>query len=227
MKCYHCGKKMSDGTRYCVHCGKAQRVTCEMIRAARSGDQEAYTDLYECTMGAVRGTVRKIIKDSDIAMDIVQDSYMQAFQKMDTLQDPQKFCAWVCAIAHNLAVNWLRKKREITFTELAGPDGDFSFEAEDEDARRMPEYCAEQEEISGILCRMLTELPEEQQIVMILYCRDQYTEREIAEILKIPVNTVKSRKAYAQRKLRRQAGMLEGFAPQTSRGHVPCGAAAA
>ena len=69
--------------------------TAELIRKAASGDQDAITELYELTYSNVYKTVKSMIADESTALDILQDSYVKAFQSLAQLDSPENFGAWL------------------------------------------------------------------------------------------------------------------------------------
>ena len=69
-------------------------------------------------------TIRSVIRDDDTALDVLQDSYLKAFRRLDQLGDPSKFRAWVKSIARNQAVDVLRQKAAIPFSALESDGAD-------------------------------------------------------------------------------------------------------
>lgn len=82
------------------------RYTQEQITAAIHGDETALRFLYESTQDRVTQTVRSMIRDEDAVLDIVQDSFVKAFQNLDKLEKPEYFFAWMRRIASNTALNY-------------------------------------------------------------------------------------------------------------------------
>lgn len=110
MYCTFCGKQIADDAAACPYCGKPD-VPAELVAAARAGDQDAVSALYEKTYSKVYYTVKSMIKDEDAVFDIVQDTYIKAFAHLDSFQGDTKFLPWVQQIAANTARDWLKKKR--------------------------------------------------------------------------------------------------------------------
>ena len=113
MICYNCKKVIPDGWKFCTFCGQPQGFDRDLIRAAAEGNEGALTELYNRTYNGVYHTVRFLIKDEDTALDIIQDSYLKGFRALNTLEDPDKFGAWIRRIAHNRAVDHLRSTKPV------------------------------------------------------------------------------------------------------------------
>lgn len=75
----------------------------ELVAAARTGDQDAISSLYEKTYSKIYYTVKSMIKDEDAVFDILQDTYIKAFNHLDSFQGDTKFLPWVRQIAANAA----------------------------------------------------------------------------------------------------------------------------
>lgn len=76
-------------------------------------DQEALTEIYKISSPAVYKTIRVLIKDEDTVYDILQDTYVKAFTRLNQLQNPDKLIPWLKMIANNLAKDWLKKSKPV------------------------------------------------------------------------------------------------------------------
>ena len=209
MKCYACKEKIPEGSRFCPKCGKPQFIDQKLIDAANAGDQEAITDLYVRTRPSVYSTVKFLVKDEDTTQDILQDSYIKAFDSLAQLQDAEKFEPWIRRIAHNRAVDYLRKVKPVTFSAMVPDDSDEVLEFEDKRPESLPEVVIDRNETSRLLNEILYSLPEEQRIVVSLYYYEQLSVKEIASELGIPEATVKSRLLYGRKKIEEKVKALE------------------
>ena len=197
-----------------------EHIDANLVRRGAAGDQAALTVLYEKTHSGVWYCIKALIKDEDTALDVLQDSYLKAFGSLDQLQEPARFDAWICQIAHNRALDVLRQKRLISFSELETDEDSPLYEAEDTRAEHLPEVVVEQKETTRLLNEILDALPEEQRVVISLFYYDQLSVAEIAEELNVSENTVKSRLNYGRKKvetgvraLEKKGTKLYGLAP--------------
>lgn len=209
MKCYQCGTNLSEGTKSCPVCGKNQIFTPMLLQAAMNGDQEAISQLYNRTYNAVYQTVKSMIRDEDTVLDILQDSYVKAFQNMAQLRASEMFPAWMKQIAGNTAKDWLKRKKPILFTELENEDGEMMLDFEDDRTDNLPEEVMDQKETARLVGEILDSLSEEQRVVVGLFYYQQLSVKEIAEMLDCSENTVKSRLNYARKKIKLEVEDLE------------------
>lgn len=87
----------------------------QAVALAKAGKEEGFQFLYESTYKNKYYLALKYLKDEQAAQDILQDAYIKAFDKLDTLQNPETFPAWFGVIVGNLAKNRLQKKSVIVF----------------------------------------------------------------------------------------------------------------
>ncbi len=187
--------------------GKSKNA--ELVLAAKAGSQEAMTELYGMSYNAVYNTVRFLIRDEDTAQDILQDSYIKAFRSLDQLREADSFSAWVKRIAHNRAVDYLRKTTPVSLSSLTVGDGEEEIELEDVRPENLPDVSLDRKETARLLGEILDSLPQEQLACISLFYYDQLSVRAIAEELGIPEATVKSRLQYGRKKIETQVKDLE------------------
>ena len=209
MKCRRCGKEIQAEAAFCPSCGASQAFTAELIRRAGENDPAAIEELYERTYGSVYATVRALVKDEDTALDILQDSYLKAFRSLDRLQEPEKFQAWIKRIAHNRAVDVLRQRKELTFSDLETEGTNAPLDFEDDRPDRLPEVSLDRQETVRLLGEILDSLPADQRTAVSLFYYEQLSVREIAEELEVSENTVKSRLNYGRKKIEAKVRELE------------------
>ena len=209
MKCYQCSTSIPDDAAVCPKCGAAQGFSAELVRRAAENDQDAVAELYNRTYGSVYAAVRAMVSDEDTALDILQDSYLKAFRSLDQLEDPSRFRSWVKRIAHNKALDELRKTKVLTFSDLESDDSDDPIEFEDSNETHLPEAVIDRQETTRLMNGILDSLPADQRTVITMFYYEQYSVREIAEELGVSENTVKSRLNYGRKKVETQVRALE------------------
>ena len=195
----------------------------ETLLAAKAGSQEAFERLYQDTCDRNYYIALKMAGQEQDAMDILQDAYVKIFQKLDTFRytGDQSFASWTGKVVSNTALDFLRKKRPIFFSEMQEDDGP-DFDLEDEAAERQPEMAFDRKETARIVQELLECLSEEQRICVIFRYVRQMKISEIAAELECSENTVKSRLNYAKRHLlskretlEKKGVVLRGIAPFT------------
>lgn len=183
-----------------------------MISLALSGRQEGYDQLYQATYKEKYFIARKYMGNDADASDVLQDAYVQAFSKLDTLREPDKFPGWLGRIVANTAKNALKKKKMLLFTELEKEDdkGEIvELMLEDTNTERQPEVAYTEKETQEMVQAMIDSLPAEQRMCILMFHLQEMSIREIAEIMKCSENTVKSRLNYGRREIKKQAEQLQ------------------
>lgn len=208
MKCFKCGAKLEADSKLCPKCGEPQGFSLDLIENAKKGNQNAITELYNRTYNNVYFTVKALIKSEDTILDIVQDSYVKGFKNLSQLQDPDKFRAWIKRIAHNSAVDYLRKTKPVMFSTMSTEDDSF-IEFEDDRTENLPEVVIDQKETTRLVKEILDSLSDEQRLVVGMFYYEQMSVKEIAQTLGISENTVKSRLSYGRKKIEMQVKELE------------------
>jgi len=87
------------------------------VRRAQAGDLEAFGQLVGATQAMARGVALRVLRDSELAKDAVQDAYLRAFRRICDLDDPDLFSSWLRRIVVTVAINLRRSKRR-TFLHL-------------------------------------------------------------------------------------------------------------
>ncbi len=164
-----------------------------------------FESLYNQTIRAVYYIIRRLIKNQHTVEDLVQDSYLKAFKKIDSLEiyTVANFAAWINQIALNNAKDFLKKNKPVLFSDITREE-DVDFEVEDTDTFTQPDESANQEEISEIIQNIMDSLPEDQRLCTFLFYYEDMTIREIATYLELSESTIKSRLKYAKDKIRKK-----------------------
>lgn len=214
MRCVKCGQELPDDANFCRRCGSPTiRNMSYMVQKARENDQEALAEIYKISSPAVYKTIRVLIKDEDTVYDILQDTYVKAFTRLDQLQNPDKLIPWLKMIANNLAKDWLKKSKPVFFTDIYGGEEleDIPFEESIEDVRSElnPEMAMDQQEAKRLVMEILDHLPEDQRVVIGMFYYEEMSVKDIAQTLGVSENTVKSRLSYGRKKIKEQVMDLE------------------
>ncbi len=181
----------------------------ELVQRARTGDQAAYTALYEATHQEIYRTVRAQVRSEELALDIQQDAYVFAFTHLDQLGDPAKFRPWLRSIAVNRTRSVLRKQTPVLFTELETEEGDTVPELPDLSPESSPELSLERKETSRLLRDILDGLTAGQRMLVGLYYYEQQPVGKIAEDLGVSPGTVKTQLSRARKKIETAVKRLE------------------
>ena len=116
MRCNKCGRENRDDVRFCIYCGnkfEEEKEKKDLLKRARNKDQQALAEIYSQSCSAVYRVIRVLVKDEDTVNDLVQDTYVKAFSRLDQLQDEAKLVPWLKMIANNTAKDWLKKCKPV------------------------------------------------------------------------------------------------------------------
>ena len=160
----------------------------ELVLSAKNGNKKAFDKLYELTSNDVWFTCVSLLKDEENAKDIMQETYITAFLKLDTLNDEQKFCGWIISIAVNKCKNKLKGKVEYQIDDEV-----LITEAETDELMLPEEYITKAEKRKVLLQIMEDTLSFNQYQTVLMFYFDEMSISEIAQGLEISEGTVKSR----------------------------------
>lgn len=184
----------------------------DAVEAARNGQEGAYEFLYKQTYVKNSYIARKYLKDDEDAVnDVLQDAYVRAFRNLKQLEDTEKFPGWMSSIVTRTALNELKKKKPVLFSQMGEDESDVDFEdtLEDDRVDGSPELSLDTEETKRLVKEMLDTLSDEQRICILMFYMEEKSIREIAEIIGVSENTVKSRLNYGRKAVKEKVLELE------------------
>ncbi|MDE7363254.1 MAG: sigma-70 family RNA polymerase sigma factor [Oscillospiraceae bacterium] len=174
------------------------------VQAALNGDKNAFDELYKATSRAVYFTCLSLIQNETDAEDITQEVYIAAFEKLATLNDPEKFPAWINRIAVNKCKDFLVKKNAHPEQSI---DDEGSF-GELADENILPEEYVENKEKRRLIMDIIRSgLSDAQYQTVIMFYFNDMSIAEIAEVTDCPEGTVKYRLSTARAKIKQ--GVLD------------------
>lgn len=164
----------------------------ELIRRIRRGDTAAERALYGAHVDRVYRLAYRMTGDGTLAEDLTQDTFIRAFDRLEDFRSDGPFGAWLHRIATSVICSALRKRKRILDFETAR--GDLAHLSGtgpgfDPDLRRR-------------LDRAVTQLDDDQRLVLVMHDVEGYTHQEIAAAMGTPVGTAKARLSRARQKLR-------------------------
>ncbi len=169
----------------------------EQVKRAKTGDRAAYGALVDAYQGMVFATALNITGNYSDAEDVVQDSFLRAFQRLNTLTDPMKFPAWLRTVASRAALQLLRKRRRVPAGTL-----DESVENRAESDTESPAAAYARAEFARILWREVGELPPKTREAILLFYMEGYSVKRAAAYLECSESALKTRLHFGREKLR-------------------------
>lgn len=169
-------------------------VDDKLIEEALRGDQKAFKELVSRHQASVFHIIFRLVRDKELANDLVQETFMKAFSSLKTYRSEYRFSTWLYKIAANSSIDHLRKKR-IRALSLDNPiqtgDGEIGFEVAD--YSHHPEREMVRHEQAASINDAISSLPRKYRQVIIARHQEEKSYEEIADELGVPVGTVKAR----------------------------------
>ena len=169
---------------------KNVEIHTKLIETARKGNQQSMYRLYKLYVQAMYNTCIRMVSNQYDAEDIIQESFVKAFNNLDSFRGDSSFGSWLKRIVINQSISFLRTKKQ-EFTDI---DNLQIVTEEEEDNIPKVDPTMIHESIKA--------LPEKARVVLNLYLLEGYRHKEIAEILDITVSTSKSQYLRAKQLLR-------------------------
>lgn len=178
----------------------------EIVKKAVEKDNAAMEQLYKAYYEDVCFVCKKYGLSEEDVRDIAQDTFIQGFEKLNTLNKPETFPSWIQRIAANKCLNLLKHNKVINVDSIYDDNGEiFDLPA---DGKSTEEIVIDNE-TSRILSDMMSKLPVEQRVTLFMFYYQNYSIKEIAAMYGCPENTVSSRLNYAKKAMRAEAERLE------------------
>ena len=179
-----------------------------LIQRILAGDETAFASLVRKYQKQVHTLAWRKIRDFHIAEDITQETFLQAYQKLETLEDPTRFPRWLYVIADRLCIAWLRKNQRQTEpleeADLSGIETEaYSRFVATEHAEIFAEARRD------LVEKLLAKLKENNRTVITLHYLEGMTYAEIVNFLGVPENTIRSRLRRARQQLKKYEFMIQ------------------
>ena len=179
----------------------------QLILEILSGNDSAFNTLVEKYHKTVHALIWRKVGNFHDAEEITQDVFLQAYNKLSTLRNPNLFAGWLYVIANRLCLNWLRRQKLVT-----QPLQNTSIN--EIEKVTYEQYISEQRESEAIKLRyeivekLLERLPESERRVLELHYLGEMTTKEIGNFLGRPVNTITSQLQRARKRLQGEEAIL-------------------
>lgn len=165
----------------------------QLIQAYAEGDEEAFRALVERYLKPIYNFAYRYAESDGDAADITQDVFVSAWKNIKKFDRNRKFKTWIFAIAKNISLNWIKKKRPALFSAFENESGENSLVESVADPSPLPDELFARAERTEKLSIAIKKLNSNYRTVMLMRYNDHLTFRDIAESLGEPLHTVKSR----------------------------------
>jgi RNA polymerase sigma-70 factor (ECF subfamily) len=176
------------------------RDDSQLIASSVRGDRVAFGELVRRYQDRLYHTVYRLTGNADDAQDVVQDSFLNAFLSLHQFKGDSRFFTWLYRIAVNAAISLKRKHRALLTSDL-GPMA-AGTEPHDQSEASQPGMAMERAEDERLLQTALDALTPEHRAVLVLKDIEGRKYETIADVLGVPIGTVRSRLHRARLELR-------------------------
>jgi RNA polymerase sigma-70 factor, ECF subfamily len=169
------------------------KADLDLVKEVKSGSRSAFSELVRRHQKAIYRLALRFTRDHGTAEDIVQDTFVKGYQKLDTFEERSSFKSWLFRIAINTAKNRLRSQdqsdvdiEDVTIAVDSQVEADFEYK-----------------EIQGFIADVVQKLPERQRTALTLRVFEDMSFQEIAQIMDCPYDTAKANFRHAVLKLKK------------------------
>lgn len=185
----------------------------ELARHSLDGDERAARELVERFRRPVFSLVYRMVQDRELAEDLTQETFVRAFDALESYDPTYKISSWLFKIGHNLTIDHLRKGQLDTVSIHGAPDATSQEEQEAtrvtlESREERPDQYTESQLLGEEIERAVAHLRPDYREAVLLRHVEGYAYDEIAQIMDVPLGTVKTYIHRARKELRRELAHL-------------------
>ena len=179
-----------------------QKTDAELVALARNGEKAAFSHLIKRYQTLALRIAQKMMSRNDIAQELMQEAFLQAYLSLDRLQDDEKFSSWLCGIVINVCRSHIRQQKInfLSFEEIMGGiriDGDI-FRSD----TPSPLKVAQERELYNLVLEAVNSLSPKNRTTVLLFYFEQLTIYKISALLNISVTAIKGRLHKARKQLK-------------------------
>ncbi len=181
----------------------------DLVTTAMTGAEGGFEELVRRYQRPISAYVYRMVGDYESALDLTQEIFMKVYGSLARYRSEFKFSTWIYKIAHNAAVDHLRRTSAREQSLFKGPEGD-QYELPIESGKISPELESERKERRLEIEAVVRTLPTAYRELIILRHAQDLTYEEIVEITSLPLGTVKNR-LFRAREIMRQHFVERGI----------------
>ena len=176
---------------------------CELVATAITGAEGSFEELVRRYQRPISAYVYRMVGNYESALDLTQEIFIKVYGSLRRYRAEFKFSTWIYKIAHNCAVDHLRRSSTREQSLITGTETD-NFELPIESSRLTPEQESERKERRGEIESVVKTLPANYRELIILRHSQDLSYEEIVEVTGLPLGTVKNRLFRAREMMRQQ-----------------------
>ncbi len=177
-----------------------------LVARAQASDREAFDRLVDETHSLAYATAYRLIGDPDAACDATQDAYVRAYASLHTFRGSSSFSTWLYRIVVNVSLDLLRRRARTPERLVLADEEHDEREIEVADPSADLQADVERRERQAAVLRALQRVSDDHRAVLVLFDLNGLSYEEMAEVLAVPLGTVKSRLNRARLALREALG---------------------
>lgn len=174
----------------------------ELVRRCLRGDDDAYAVLVRRHERPVYHIIWRMVANTEDARDLTQETFVKVFRALEQFDQNRTFSFWINKIATNLTIDFLRKRRLRTVSIDTDPEDDVRRPPVLRDTAPLPDQQLARHNVKDLLGSLVEQLAPHYRVVVHLRHMQQRSYEEIAEMLDLPLGTVKARLHRAHNQLR-------------------------
>jgi RNA polymerase sigma-70 factor (ECF subfamily) len=172
-----------------------------LIAQCLHGEAAAFGELVRRYQERLYHTVFRLVGNAEDALDVVQEAFLSAYQSLDSFKGDALFFTWLYRIAVNTAISLKRKQRVLLRID-GGRNGEPAIEPLDPSEASQPGHALDQAEQQTRVQRALSRLSPEHRAVLVMKDMEGHKYETLAEVLQVPIGTIRSRLHRARLELR-------------------------
>ena len=181
----------------------------ELIAKAIRGREDGFEELVRRYQRPITGYVYRMLNNYDASLDVTQEVFIKVYNSLEKYSSEYKFSTWLYRIAHNAAIDWMRRN-SVNQQSLEAENDDGTYQLQIESPRPTPEQDRERSEWRTEIDSVVKCLPTVYRELILLRHSQDLSYDEIAEVTNLPLGTVKNR-LFRAREMMREIFIERGF----------------
>lgn len=182
----------------------------ELIAKAIRGREDGFEELVRRYQRPIIGYVYRMLNNYDASLDVTQEVFIKVYNSLEKYSSEYKFSTWLYRIAHNAAIDWMRRNSNVARQSLEAENADGTFQLQIESPQPSPEQERERSEWRTEIESVVKCLPPVYRELILLRHTQDLSYDEIAEVTNLPLGTVKNR-LFRAREMMREMFVERGF----------------
>ena len=164
----------------------------ELVASARGGSEAAFGEIVHRYQRPVLSLLLRMLRDAALAEDLTQETFVRAWRALATYDPTRRFASWLFKIAHNAAIDPLRRRQPAVLALQVESDGRLDLLDTLAAAVETPAEAVSRRDLASALEGALAALRPEYRAVILLRFREGLAYEDLAEVLELPLGTVKT-----------------------------------